>query len=119
MPKHSYFISFIFNLQLGQWGEAQFGSEEKNEKFLRLMGAFKHKPSTQAPETDVSPHSSRRCMTKDTEKSLTQRLEQQYETAMDFSRNRRGLGLGYNPDEDPSKKTFYIDKTGSKSVKLS
>lgn len=83
------------------------------------MGGLKHKPSTQAPEANVSPQSSRQCMTKGTEESLTQRLEQQYETAMNFSRNRRGLGLGYNPDEDPSNKTFYIDKTGSKSVKLS
>lgn len=113
------FLVLIFKLQVGQWGEAEFGSEERNEKFLRLMGAFKKKPFTQAHDADVSLQSSRRCMTKDTESSLTQRLEQQYESAMNFSRKRRGLGLGYNPDEDPSKKTFYIDKNGSKSVKLS
>ncbi|KAJ7371121.1 Small acidic protein [Desmophyllum pertusum] len=97
--------------ELGQWGKTEFGSEERQEKFLRLMGAFKNKPSTQSPaDANVSPQSSQRCMTKDTESSLTQRLEQQYESAMDCSRNRRGLGLGYNPDQDPSNKTFYIDK---------
>ena len=57
-------------------------------------------------------------MTKTIEESLTRRLEQQYEVAMDCSRNKRGLGLGYNPDEDPSNKMFYIDKSASKSVKL-
>lgn len=109
----------FFYLQLGQWGETEFGSEERKDKFLRLMGAYKKKSSAQTPEANLSPQSSRRCMTKDTEKSLTQRLEQQYESAMNVTRNRRGLGLGYNPDEDPSNKTFYIDKTGFKSVKLS
>lgn len=113
------FLLIFFQLQLGQWGGVEFGSEERNEKFHRLLGAFKNTPSTQTPEANVSLQSSRRCMTKDTEESLTQTLQQQYESAMNFSRNRRGLGLGYNPDEDPSKKTFYIDKTGSKSVKLS
>jgi len=108
----------FINLQLGQWGETELGSEERKDKFLRLMGAYKKKPSAQSPEANLSPQSSRRCMTKDKEKSLTQQLEQQYESAMNVTRNRRGLGLGYNPDEDPSNKTFYIDKTGSKSVKL-
>lgn len=81
------------------------------------MGAFKKPSSTQAAVAS-SPPSARRCMTKDSEDSLTRRLEQQYETAMDCSRNKRGLGLGYNPDDDPSNKKFYIDKNGSKSVKL-
>lgn len=113
-------LLLFFQLQLGQWGETEFGSEERKDKFLRLMGAYKKKPSAQSPEANVSPQSSRCSMTKDTEKALAQRLEQQYESAMNVTRNRRGLGLGYNPDEDPSNKTFYIDKTGSsKSVKLS
>ena len=81
------------------------------------MGAFKKSDSTQATGAR-SPPSIRRCMTKGTEESLTQGLEKQYETAMDCSRNKRGLGLGYNPDEDPSNKKFYIDKSASKSVKL-
>ena len=81
------------------------------------MGAFKNPTSTQASAVS-SPPSSRRSMTKDTEESLTEQLEKQYEAAMDCSRNKRGLGLGYNPDEDPSNKIFYIDKSGSKSVKL-
>lgn len=82
------------------------------------MGAYKNKPSMEPSGTTLSSKSSRHCMTKATEDSLTKGLEQQYESAMKFSRNRRGLGLGYNPDEDPSNKLFYIDKTASKSVKL-
>ena len=75
-------------------------------------------PTRQANDAASGPSSGSRCMTKGTEESLTRRLEKQYEAAMDCSRNKRGLGLGYNPDEDPNNKTFYIDKTASKSVKL-
>ncbi|XP_015762504.1 PREDICTED: lysine-rich nucleolar protein 1-like [Acropora digitifera] len=102
--------------KLGQWSEAEFGSPERKDKFLRLMGAFKN-PSTQGSGAD-NLSSVRRCMTRGTEESLTQRLQQQYETAMDSSRKKRGLGLGYNPDVDPANKLFYIDKSASASVKF-
>lgn len=102
--------------QLSQWSEAEFGSPERKNKFLRLMGAFKN-PSTQGSGAD-NPSSIRQCMTRGTEESLTERLQQQYETAMDSSRKRRGRGLGYNPDVDPANKLFYIDKSASASVKF-
>ena len=114
-----FLFLFVLIFKLGQWGGADFGSAARNDKFLRLMGAFKKPSATrQANDAASGPSSGGRCMTKGTEESLTRRLEKQYEAAMDCSRNKRGLGLGYNPDEDPNNKTFYIDKTASKSVKL-
>ena len=102
--------------QIGQWSEAEFGSPERTDKFRRLMGAYKE---TSNRETGAnSPSSSRHCMTKGSEELLTERLQQQYDSAMDYVRDRRGLGLGYNPDEDPKNKIFYIDKSASKSVSL-
>ena len=110
------FAALNMLFQLGQWSEAEFGSPERKDKFLRLMGAFKN-PSTQGSGA-YNLSSVRRCMTRGTEESLTERLQQQYETAMDSSRKRRGLGLGYNPDVDPANKLFYIDKSASASVKF-
>lgn len=98
----SDFAALNMLFQLDQWSEAKFGSPERKNKFLRLMGAFK-KPTTQGSGAD-NLSSSRQCMTRGTEESLTARLQQQYETAMDSSRKRRGLGLGYNPDVDPTNK---------------
>ena len=58
-------------------------------------------------------------MSKDEEKRLNNRLEMQYQQAFDTSRNKRGLGLGYDPNQDKSLKTFHIDVEGpSKSMKF-
>lgn len=58
-------------------------------------------------------------MSKDEEKNLNKKLETQYQQAFDFSRKRKGLGLGYDASQDKSVKEFHIDvEQPSKSIKF-
>ena len=50
--------------------------------------------------------------------SLEKKLQNQYEHAWETTKKRRGLGLEYDPTNDPKNKTFYIDKGGSRSTKF-
>lgn len=82
------------------------------------MGVYKNKFLTELFGIILSLKFSRYCMIKVIEDFFIKGLEQQYEFVMNFSRNRRGLGFGYNSDEDLSNKLFYIDKIVFKLVKL-
>ena len=58
-------------------------------------------------------------MNKDEEERLNKKLETQYQNAFDTSRNRKGLGLGYDASNDTSLKQFHIDvQQPSKSIKF-
>ena len=104
--------------QLGSWGTSSFENDERKEKFLRLMGAFKQKGAGNVSGSQTkSGKASFQALPKDQEARLHKRLENDFERAMDIRLGRRGCGLGYNPHQDPDNKIFFIDKT-AKSDKL-
>jgi len=110
-----YFMLSYF--QFNNWGNASFESDERKEKFLRLMGGFKKSSNLESSTSSSRPKTLFGAMSKSQETSLNNDLEDQYQRAFDFSRKSRGRGLGYDPDLDPENKTFFIDKE-SKSTKL-
>ena len=109
------------NPDIGQWGAASLGSTEQNNKFIRLLGGFKNKGNTIGEKKGFSglKKFSTAAMSRTQEEKLNKGLEKQYEYAFDTSRNKRGLGLGYEPVQDKTLKSFHIDKdASSKSVKF-
>eukprot|EP00112_Aurelia_sp_Birch-Aquarium-sp1_P009917 Seg2146.2 transcript_id=Seg2146.2/GoldUCD/mRNA.D3Y31 product="Lysine-rich nucleolar protein 1" protein_id=Seg2146.2/GoldUCD/D3Y31 len=109
------------NPDIGQWGAVSLGSTEQNNKFIRLLGGFKKKGNTVDEKKGFSglKKFSTAAMSKTQEENLNKGLEMQYEHAFDTSRNKRGLGLGYEPAQDKTLKSFHIDKDAvSKSVKF-
>lgn len=106
---------------VGQWGQASFDSEEQKNKFIRLLGGFKSKADDSSPDkTHVGLKKFNSvAMNKGEEERLNKRLETQFQQAFDCSRNRRGLGLGYDASQDKNIKKFHIDTDQpSKSIKF-
>lgn len=100
-------------LGLGQWGTAEFGSSEQQQKFLRLMGGFK---KGFQPASSSSGGGGNMALGRDAQQQLQQGLLGQFERAhsrrMDSS--NRGAGLGFT---GPSKK-FSIDANITRSVRF-
>lgn len=108
-----------FFLQFNTWENASFESDERKEKFLRLMGGFKksnNKDGSSLNQTS-QPRSSFGAMSRSQESSLNKALEDQFQRAFDLKRTSRGRGLGYDGNLDPENKTFFIDKQ-PKSMKF-
>ncbi|XP_017288362.1 small acidic protein [Kryptolebias marmoratus] len=86
-----------------QWESADLGSDERKQKFLRLMGASKKEHTGRLIIGDHKSTSHFRSGQED--KKMNEDLEQQYQQGMDgklSGRNRRHCGLGFSePDPDP------------------
>lgn len=101
----------------GQWGTAFTENQDKQNKFLRLLGGFKKGGNDQeAKEKKFNSKFANYAMDQCSEKVYQKNLEQEYEKAM-TSNLQRGIGLGFQPPPDAGKK-FYIDKGASKSKKF-
>ncbi|KAM8890916.1 small acidic protein [Spinachia spinachia] len=87
-----------------QWAAADLGSNERKQKFLRLMGAGKEKPTGRLVIGDHKSTSHFRSGRED--KQMNDQLEMQYQQSMDgklSGRNRRHCGLGFSepsPERD-------------------
>ncbi|XP_034390251.1 small acidic protein [Cyclopterus lumpus] len=86
------------------WAGADLGSNERKQKFLRLMGAGKKEPTGRLVIGDHKSTSQFRSGNED--KKMNEQLEMQYQQSMDgklSGRNRRHCGLGFNepsPERD-------------------
>ncbi|XP_068580089.1 small acidic protein [Cebidichthys violaceus] len=87
-----------------QWAAADLGSNERKQKFLRLMGAGKKEPTGRLVIGDHKSTSHFRSGNED--KKMNEQLEMQYQQSMDgklSGRNRRHCGLGFSepsPERD-------------------
>lgn len=86
-----------------QWSSADLGSNERKQKFLRLMGAGKKEPTGRLVIGDHKSTSQFRSGQED--RKMNEQLEMQYQQGMDgklSGRNRRHCGLGFSePDPEP------------------
>ncbi|XP_051916547.1 small acidic protein [Hippocampus zosterae] len=83
-----------------QWASADLGSDERKQKFLRLMGASKKEHTGRLV---IGEHKSTAHFRSGTEnEQISERLEMQYQRGMDeklSGRNRRHRGLGFSEPE--------------------
>lgn len=86
-----------------QWASADLGSDERKQKFLRLMGATKKEHTGRIVIGDHKSTSHFRSGQED--KRMNEELEMQYQQSMDgklSGRDRRHCGLGFSePDPQP------------------
>lgn len=86
-----------------QWASADLGSDERKQKFLRLMGAGKKEHTGRLVIGDHKSTSHLRSGQE--EKKMNEQLEIQYQQGMDgklSGRNRRHCGLGFSePESSP------------------
>ncbi|GAA6215299.1 small acidic protein [Lates japonicus] len=83
-----------------QWASADLGSDERKQKFLRLMGAGKKEHTGRLVIGDHKSTSHFRSGQE--EKKISEQLEIQYQQGMDgklSGRNRRHCGLGFSEPE--------------------
>ncbi|KAM4619249.1 small acidic protein isoform 2-T2 [Polymixia lowei] len=86
-----------------QWAAADLGSDERKQKFLRLMGAGKKEHTGRLVIGDHKSTSHFRSGQED--KQMNCELEMQYQQGMDgklSGRNRRHCGLGFSEESCPS-----------------
>uniref|UniRef100_A0A8C6TUH1 Small acidic protein-like domain-containing protein n=1 Tax=Neogobius melanostomus TaxID=47308 RepID=A0A8C6TUH1_9GOBI len=99
-------------LGLGQWGTAEFGCSEKQQKFLRLMGGFKKgfQPASS------SGGGGNMALGRDAQQQLQQGLLGQFEHAQSrrMDSSNRGAGLGFKA----SSKRFSIDANVTRSIRF-
>ncbi|XP_029288808.1 small acidic protein [Cottoperca gobio] len=83
-----------------QWSSADLGSNERKQKFLRLMGAGKREPTGRLVIGDHKSTSHFRSGPED--RRMNEQLEMQYQQSMDgklSGRDRRHCGLGFSEPE--------------------
>ncbi|XP_056391650.1 lysine-rich nucleolar protein 1 isoform X2 [Hyla sarda] len=99
--------------KFGQWDTATFQNSEQQSKFFRLLGGLKkgNQVAVPSPSNQVKANMA---MGKQEEQSLERNLLQEFDKAVSWRQNR-GIGLGFQPAQN---KTYYIDKTASRSVKF-
>ena len=108
---------------VGQWGSADLGDSNRQNKFLRLMGASKKNTLCSGDTPQQRPlfnSKFRTALTSKEETKLADALEKQYTQALTFSLSRKdhktgGLGFEFPPEQN---KKFYIDRSKNKSVKF-
>ncbi|XP_022058330.1 small acidic protein [Acanthochromis polyacanthus] len=89
-----------------QWAAADLGSDERKQKFLRLMGAGKKEHTGRLVIGDHKSTSHFRSGQED--RQISEQLEIQYQQGMDgklSGRNRRHCGLGFS-EPDPQPESF-------------
>lgn len=84
----------------GQWAAADLGSNERKQKFLRLMGAGKKEHTGRLVIGEHKPPSYTRSGVED--KKMNSELETQYRQGLEgklTGRNKRHCGLGFSEPE--------------------
>ncbi|XP_053551185.1 lysine-rich nucleolar protein 1 [Bombina bombina] len=104
----------IKDARFGQWDTASFQCSEQKDKFLRLLGGFK-KGNQAAFTKSPSQQKANMALGKTEETALNRNLQEEFDKALNWKQSR-GSGLGFQPPAP--KKTFFIDKTASKSIKF-
>ncbi|KAG7281718.1 hypothetical protein CRUP_027790 [Coryphaenoides rupestris] len=82
-----------------QWGAVDLGSDERKQKFLRLMGAGKKEHTGRLV---IGDHKSMSHFRSKEDQKISGELEMQYQQGMDgklSGRNRRHCGLGFSEAE--------------------
>ncbi|KAM9352202.1 small acidic protein [Symphorus nematophorus] len=100
-----------------QWASADLGSNERKQKFLRLMGAGKKEHTGRLVIGDHKSTSHFRSGQED--KKINEQLEMQYQQGMDgklSGRNRRHCGLGFSEPE-PQPVSFPSQPVDSQTEK--
>ncbi|KAL4228181.1 Small acidic protein [Mactra antiquata] len=119
-------------INTGQWSSADLGDQQRQNKFMRLLGGFKKGSDSSQIEKKFGfsggfnaaksgSNFSKRpggnfAMDKQQQDIYTKNLETDYERAMKMNLNR-GIGLGFEKPPEEGKK-FYIDTSKSKSIKF-
>ncbi|XP_052008528.1 small acidic protein-like isoform X1 [Xyrauchen texanus] len=86
-----------------QWSSADLGTDERKQKFLRLMGAGKKEHTGRLVIGDHKSTSHFRSGAED--QKITSELENQYQQGLDgklSGRNRRHCGLGFSEPDPPA-----------------
>ncbi|KAK1785057.1 hypothetical protein P4O66_018494 [Electrophorus voltai] len=99
-----------------QWESADLGTDERKQKFLRLMGAGKKEHTGRLVIGDHKSTSKFRTGAED--QKINSELEHQYQQGLDgklSGRNRRHCGLGFSePDpQSESQSTVEFERPGS------
>ncbi|KAL8577190.1 hypothetical protein ACOMHN_047958 [Nucella lapillus] len=118
--------------RVGQWGTNMFKDNQRQNKFLRLLGGLKKsgdgsQPApgpkkglygSLQPKEDSSSVGGQRALTYQAAAAMNRRLESDFDRALTFSaRGQRGVGLGFQPDPAEGKK-MHIDVNRVRSKKL-
>jgi len=112
----------VNNMKLGQWQMAALDSEDRENKFFRLLGGAKAGKEQQLASNKklglfkgLSGKSGNTAMAKEQQESFFKTLENQFESARNMGLQNKGGGLGFQKDPSEGKK-FHID-TGVKKSK--
>ncbi|XP_069838073.1 lysine-rich nucleolar protein 1 isoform X2 [Dendropsophus ebraccatus] len=99
--------------KFGQWDTAAFQNSDQQTKFFRLLGGFKkgNQAAGISPSNQVKANMA---LGKQQEQALERNLMSEFDKALSWKQNR-GIGLGFQPTPN---KSFFIDKTVSRSVKF-
>uniref|UniRef100_H2YAK6 Small acidic protein n=1 Tax=Ciona savignyi TaxID=51511 RepID=H2YAK6_CIOSA len=99
--------------EFGQWSSVQFGDTERQTKFLRLMGGKKSSDNKKTGLWSGKNTFSKAAMNVSQAKQLENRLEGQFQNALEFNlqkRTEKNMTKGLGFEEDPAKgKKFHID----------
>lgn len=99
-----------------QWETADLGTDERKQKFLRLMGAGKKEHTGRLVIGDHKSTSHLRSGMENRE--ISDALEHQYQQGLDgklSGRNRRHCGLGFNEPDPPAERQSSAVPEGTAS----
>lgn len=96
-----------------KWEATNFGNEQANEKFRRLMGI---KGANQAPPTKASSSSVPLSAAGQNTAKLFADQEEQYERARAITHTQRGLGLGFSGGLNPQQQAQAANPTPHSAV---
>ncbi|RNA37721.1 small acidic -like [Brachionus plicatilis] len=79
------------------WEEADLGNDQRKLKFLKLMGAFKHKSEKDVPQKHSREKNETQKIAEDLEKQFNEGISHKFKA-------KNHLGLGFHANEEPAKK---------------
>ena len=111
------------DVTVGQWGTAEFESEQRRDKFLRLLGGMKKKDENGLGNSkksglfgSLAGHKQNSAMTGREQATWRTNMVSEFDKAV-MHRFQRGGGLGYEKPPEEGKK-FHINISKCNSVKF-
>ena len=104
----------------GQWQNASLGDNNRQQKFLRLLGGFKKGGDSKGVfgNLGAKPKGGNLALSHTEEEALTQNLMSSFQKALDYKLNMgKGVGLGFTPPPGEGKK-FHVNTHLIKSKKF-